>query len=264
MLLVPIATAIFAMFWIYCLMHWMAEGELSGPTGLVAIVASILMVGVGVSAKSEIITYGVMLLFLVAPFTVPMYDRIAGQASDRELDLQKFERAHAAFAKNPDNVGSRFDIAKLLAKLGLYGHAIAIAKGAESLLTDDQGVHQRGTKLMFSRELSDMRYWETQAKPEDYRSVHCPKCKVSNPPGTIACLKCQAPFLLDIVREGTTKAHIGSKVVLAWLGFAALLAGGAAVGSTVSGWMVIFPIATLVIAIGGFLSWMLKDRIKFA
>lgn len=205
-----------------------------------------------------------MILFLAAPFSLPLINFVTGQASDTELDLQNFERAHGAFASNPANVGSRFEIAKQLAKLGLYGHAIAIGKGAESLLTDDQGSHQRGTRLMFGKELSDVRYWESLAKPQDYRNVHCLHCSLPNPPGTIACLKCNAPFLLDIVRKGSETRHMGGKIVLIWLCLAGIIAGAGMLGSTGGGWMVIFPLGLLVLAVGGFASWLLKDRIKFS
>ncbi len=262
-LVVSIAMSLLAFLWIYCVMDWMVEGEISGTTGIATIVASVLMVGVGISAQSEAVSYSVMLLFLAAPFSLPLINIISGQASDRELDLQKFERAHEAFASNPANVGSRFEIAKQLANLGLYGHAIAIGRGAEALLTDDQGSHQRGTRLMFGRELSDLNYWQSLAKPEDYRNVHCPHCSRPNPPGTIACLKCNAPFLLDIVRKGARTQHIGAKIVLVWLCFAGVVAAASMLGSRGSGWILIFSIGLLVLAVGGFSSWLIKDRIKF-
>jgi hypothetical protein len=259
-----IGTAVLAGVWIYVVMGWIAEGEISLATGLTTIVASCFLIAVGVSSQIDAITYGVMGLFVCAPFSLPVYNMIAGNASDRELDLQKFERAHHAFAANPANVGSRFEIARQLAKLGLLGHAIAIARGAETLLTDDQGPHQRGTKLMFAKELSDTKYWESIAKPEDFRNVHCPHCSRPNPPGTIACLKCNAPFLLDIVRGSSQNRHVGGKIVLVWLCLAAVVAGSSLIGSTGGGWLIIFPTALLVIAFGGFASWLLNDRIKFA
>jgi len=262
-LVVTIATSLLAFLWIYCVISWMTEGEVEGTTGIATIIATIMMIGVSVSSQSEIVNYSIMLLFLLAPFSLPLINLVSGQASDRELDLQSFERAHNAFASNPANVGSRFEIARQLAKLGLYGHAIAISKGAESLLTDDQGSHQRGTRLMFGKELSDMKYWESLAKPEDYRSVRCPHCSRPNPPGTIACLKCNAPFLLDIVRRGSKTEHVGGKIVMVWLCLAGVVAGAAVLGSSGGGWLVVFPIGLLVVAVGGFASWLLKDRINF-
>jgi hypothetical protein len=262
-LFTSILSAVLAFLWIFVLMGWMAEGEVSGKTGFATIVATVLLLAVGISSKSDIATYAVMLVFIVAIVSLPAYNIIAGKASDRELDLQGFERAHNAFAQNPANIGSRFEIAKHLAKLGQYGHAIAIAKGAESLLTDDQGVHQRGTRTMFSRELADLKYWQSIAKSEDFRNVGCPRCKRANPPGTIACLSCNSPFLLDIVRAGTQTGHLGAKVVVVWLCLAAIVAGGAILGTTSTGWTMVFPLALLVMALGGFLSWMLADRTKF-
>jgi len=263
-LVVSIAMSLLAFLWIYCVIDWMVEGEIAGTTGFATIVASLLMIGVGISAQSEAVAYSVMLLFLVAPLSLPLINLVSGQASDRELNLQRFEQAHGAFASNPANVGSRFEIAKQLAKLGLYGHAIAIGRGAEALLTDDQGTHQRGTRLMFGKELSDVRYWESVAKPEDYRNVQCPHCSRPNPPGTIACLKCNAPFLLDIVRKGARTKHLGGKIVLIWLSFAGVVATAAMLGSRGGGWILIFSIGLLVLAVGGFSSWILKDRIKFS
>ena len=250
--------------WIWVIMHWMAEGEISGRMGILTIVASLCMLSVGVSSPVEAVTYSVLVLMVAAPFSLPLYNMIAGKASNRELDLQYFERAHNAFAQNPANVGCRFEIAKHLAQLGQYGHAIAIAKGAESLLTDDQGVHQRGTRGMFTKELSDLKYWQSVSKPEDFRNVHCPRCARPNPPGTIACLSCNAPFLLDIVRKGVRTGHVGTKIALAWLAFAAFVAGGAVIGSVSSGWLIVFPIALLAVAVGGFVNWLLADRVKFA
>ena len=261
---VVIIMAVMAGAWIYVVMTWMAEGEISGRMGLVTIFSSIMLLAVGVSSPVEVVTYAVLLLFIVAPFTLPLYNTIAGQASNRELDLQYFERAHEAFAANPANVGSRFEIAKHLAKLGQFGHAIAIAKGAETLLTDDQGSHQRGTRGMFYKELADMKYWQSLSKPEDFRNVKCPRCTRPNPPGTIACLGCNSPFLLDIVRAGTKTSHVGTKIALAWLCFAGVVGCAAMLGSFKAGWLVIFPIMLLAFAVGGFLNWVLSDRIKFA
>ena len=256
--------AVMACAWIYVIMTWMAEGEISGKMGFVTIFASLLLLAVGASSPIDLVKYSVALLFIAAPFTLPIYNNIAGQASNRELDLTRLERAHEAFAKNPANIGSRFEIANHLAKLGQYGHAIAIAKGAETMLTDDQGVHQRGTRGMFYKELADLKYWQSVAKPEDFRNVKCPRCSRPNPPGTIACLSCHAPFLLDIVREGTKTSHVGTKIALTWLCFTAVVAAAATLGSFKGGWTVIFPIMLLVIAVAGFINWMMNDRIKFA
>lgn len=262
-LAVVIVMAVMAGTWIFVVMTWMAEGEISGRMGIVTIFSSLLLLAVGVSSLVEVVTYAVLLLFIAAPFTMPLYNTIAGQASNRELDLEYFERAHKAFAANPANIGSRFEIAKHLAKLGQFGHAIAIAKGAETMLSDDQGAHQRGTRGMFTKELSDMRYWQSVARPEDFRNVKCPRCSRHNPPGTIACTGCDAPFLLDIVREGTSTRHIGTKIALAWLCFAGVVATGAMLGSVSAGWLVIFPILLLALAVGGFMNWLFSDRIKF-
>jgi hypothetical protein len=255
---------IMAFIWIYVLMTWMAEGEISAAMGFVTIFASVLLLAVGASSPIDLVKYSVALLFIGAPFTLPIYNNIAGQASNRQLDLSRFERAHDAFARNPANIGSRFEIANHLAKLGQYGHAVAIAKGAEAMLTDDQGVHQRGTRGMFHRELADLKHWQSLAKPEDFRNVKCPRCSRPNPPGTIACLSCHAPFLLDIVREGTKTSHVGTKIALTWLCFTGVVAAAATLGSFGGGWTVLFPIALLLIAVAGFINWLMNDRIKFA
>jgi hypothetical protein len=263
-LAVVIVMAVMAVGWIYVIMTWMAEGEISGKMGFATIFASMLLLAVGASSPVDAVKYSVALLFLCAPFTLPTYNVIAGKASNRELDLQYFERAHDAFAANPANIGSRFEIAKHLARLGQYGHAIAIAKGAESMLTDDQGVHQRGTRGMFYKELADLKHWQTVAKQEDFRNVKCPRCARPNPPGTIACLSCNSPFLLDIVRQGTKTGHVGTKIALVWLCFTAIVAIAAILGSYNGGWLVIFPIMLMVIAAAGLINWLMNDRIKFA
>jgi hypothetical protein len=132
------------------------------------------------------------------------------------------------------------------------------------MLTDDQGSHQRGTRGMFTKELYDLKTWQGMAKPENFKNVHCLRCKRPNPPGTIACLSCNSPFLLDIVRAGTKSGHVGSKIVVAWLCFAAVIAGCAMIASMKGGWMMLFPVALLLAAAGGIINWMKSDRIKFA
>ncbi|MEO7454498.1 MAG: hypothetical protein ABIV13_07020, partial [Fimbriimonadales bacterium] len=205
---ITIVMAVALFVWIYFVSSWMAEGEITFTTGLVTIFASILLMAVGISTANTTVMYAVLLVLVAAMFSLPLYNLMAGSASDRELNLTRFERAHEAFAANPANISSRFEIAKQLAQLGQYGHAIAIAKGAETLLTDDQGTHQRGTRGMFVKELYELKSWNEIAKPEDFRNVHCPSCKRANPPGTIACLSCNSPFLLDIVRSGSKTAHV--------------------------------------------------------
>ena len=91
---VVIIMAVMAGAWIYVVMTWMAEGEISGRMGLVTIFSSIMLLAVGVSSPVEVVTYAVLLLFIVAPFTLPLYNTIILLLSGDEETAMTTTRVH--------------------------------------------------------------------------------------------------------------------------------------------------------------------------
>lgn len=246
--------------WVVWTVRRMIDAEISSLSGLLTIGVAILLLAVGMwggYAVGAVIGVAMVASLAAVPYLLSKID----ERISREADEHLLEQAFTAYGENPQNVAAHFRIAALLYTYGWRGHAIAIAeRAASSLSAEVDPVANRSIRDLFRQELYRLEQWKREARDKDFKPVRCLRCNASNPVGTIACVRCQAPVLLDYACTLTLARPFYSRLFLAWSVIAAVIGGGAIAGMTLEGngrYMVIFG---LVILAGAFLAFLFRDK----
>jgi hypothetical protein len=202
--------------WIVSLVHWMVMGDIEPITGVIGLG---LAFGLGVaSLVAELRAYNGF--FLAAAIgTVALYPFLR-QALDRreinKLDLETFEKAYAAAALRPDNIGARFKVAEIAFQRGYPGHAVKLVEGYMPNLD----------KRMFWEEHRLFSNWvKGGIPPAAFEPLACLGCGTATPVDRLHCPKCGAPVLLEHVRGRALNRGLAKKLLLAWMAMVATLAG---------------------------------------
>ncbi|MCH8275290.1 MAG: hypothetical protein IH851_10920 [Armatimonadetes bacterium] len=154
LLMVTLATALAVVPVVIFFVHCMIDGELGVVAGLCAIGVALLLLAVSILAPHPIIPAIVLITIIASIVMFPFARSELDKREHKVLDTAQLEKAHREFAQRPDNVYSRFAIAKHLYDHGLAGHAIAIAEEAGSSLSREvDPVRNASQRDLFDREL---------------------------------------------------------------------------------------------------------------
>lgn len=261
-LLVSLALAPICAFAILRIMKFMFDGELDAGPGIAGIITVLVVLGLTIMSKSNVIA-GVVMVTVVSlmaffPFAVDQ----AANAEVRGMDIDKLDKVHREIIGRPENIASYFALAEIVHALGLEGHAIVIAEQTlERLSTEMDPVKNQSLRDVFRTEESRTKQWRRVLRDQAaFRAVACPRCGHRNEPGAIACGGCQGPFLLELARKIDPRQKIRSKLVLGFAMVAGFLTG------TVYAWWVIegdlrWVVFTLGLAtVAGVFTWMFQPR----
>lgn len=253
-LLIPVTV------WVVWTARRMIDAEVSAVAGFLGIGAAILLLAVG-TWGGYVVGSLIGVAMLASLGAMPFLMSKTEERISREGDEHLLEQAFEAYGDNPQNVAAHFRIAALLYTYGWRGHAITIAERAASGLSSEvDPVANRSIRDLFRAEIYKLQEWKREATDKDFRPVLCMRCRASNPVGTIACVRCQAPVLLDYARTLTLARPFYSRLFLAWSAVAAVIGGGAIAGLTLEGnarYVVIFG---LVLLAGVFLAFLFRDK----
>jgi hypothetical protein len=261
-LLIALAMAPVVGFAVLRVIKYMLDGELDAAPGFGAIITLVGIMVVTIMSKSHVVAgvvlVGVLSLMVFFPFAV---DTLAN-ADVRGIDIDNLDRVHIEITARPENIASYFALAELVHKLGLEGHAIAIAERTlERLSNEVDPLKNQSLRDVFKTEESKAKQWRRNlSDPEAFRAVACPRCKHRNEPGMIACAGCQGPFLLDLARGVDPRQGVRSKLVLGFALVAGFLTGTVYAWSVIEGdlrW-VVFGIGLATVA--GVFTWMFQHR----
>lgn len=216
-LLTSIGIGLTVAVWIVVLLRWTIDGDLNplvAALGVaVALGAATLVIWAPYPWVSAVVFVSIVATIVFFPFALEQ----VSQREMRLLDTREFEKAHQAFAANPANVAAHLAIARHLANYGMLGHAIVIADNAIASLPDQiDPVQNRSVRDLFEKEIRMLKEWKTRATAESFKPAPCVRCKQMNPPGTISCLGCGGPFLLDLARDFDIKSKFIGRLVLSW------------------------------------------------
>ena len=263
--LAGLATAIFIFIpvalWIILSIHWMIEGDLGVIPGLVGIGVAIAMVPLAIWPPDPVIPGIIFAVVIASAVFFPFALTQANARMHRLLDTQELENAYAAYGQHPDNVAAKFQIARVLHKYGLTTHAVAIAESARhSLSTELDPVSNRSAQDLFQTEINLISRWREEAGGRlEIKPTKCQRCGRPNPPGTIGCLGCGAPYLLDLARETHEREHFITRLVSAWAIIVSVIVLGALAGTKFTGTTMLAAILVLVAFAGIGLSIIFRE-----
>ncbi len=217
--LIALGIALPMIVWVIAVVHWLIDGLIEIAHGAAAILLALCLMAIAiwvpVAEVRVAIFVSVLATLAVFPFAYSQYARL----QFLEVDEDDLARAHEAFALNPGNAAARFEIARLLWLYGLRGQAITIAEVAAGALPDVRDeILNRSVKDLFHAEIRKLESWKREAdKAKDFHPAECVRCKARNPLDAIACVRCGAPYLLDLARKRTVKSKLVGKLVVTWI-----------------------------------------------
>jgi hypothetical protein len=246
-LVIAVGMVLVVMVWVYMAMHWIAEGDLEAIPGIISILVAAGCIPVAVWFPNPTIALIAAVVIFASVVSFPFARSQLDARLHREIDTDELEKAHSAYAAAPSNAHARFEIARVLYKLGLPGHAIAIAEeAAAGLSTANDPTTNRSYREFFHRELYHLAEWKRlHGAPQEFRPIACPRCKRANPPGAVACIGCGGPFLLDLARKALAGERVLTRLVFSWAVIAATIVGAAMIGSEFSGGPLLFMVISL-------------------
>jgi hypothetical protein len=202
--------------WVLSLVQWMITGDIDVVSGIVGIGIAIGLGFISLDASTK--SYA-PLTFVAVLATIFMYPFVRSSLTRKELksiDVEALERAYQALGLKPNNPVSKFAIARRVYALGMPGHAVKIAESALAYLPETHFLDEHRT----------LRNWKASVtNPAYFTPIACVECHTPNPPGNIHCAACGAPFLLDRARGKFVSGPLGRRLLAAWIGMVAVLAG---------------------------------------
>ncbi|MCH8979276.1 MAG: hypothetical protein IH945_08540 [Armatimonadetes bacterium] len=212
---------------ILLLMHWMMTGDIDAGAGIVAITVVLLVSAVTITSHSTVAVVAVLICMVTLMVFFPYASDQLAKADLQGMDIDKLDKAHQQLVSTPENIATFFLVAEMVYALGLEGHAIAICESTlDKLSTQIDPIKNQSMREVFRAEESRTREWRRQVRdPDAFRAVACPRCRHRNEPGTLACGRCNGPFLLDLARQIDPRPRVKSRLVFGWALLALFFAG---------------------------------------
>ena len=255
--LVVIGSLLVYGFGIITLLWWSFDGKIEFVTGIVGILGSIGMMTVTILGGGGFISGFLLVVYVSLILTYSFAERKLIETELRGLNTDLLDRSYAELNRRPDNVPAAFQLARCLYNIGMRGHGIALSEQTlDRLSTDQDPTANRSIRDLYRAEEYELKKWKEQSQdPRFFRPITCPKCKFPNPPGHLACQRCQSPYLLEIARTFDPRGKVISKLILSWGIITIVMPLAALLGLYLSGmWLLIGVLLGLALA-GGVLYW---------
>jgi hypothetical protein len=260
-LLIAVSAGIVLAVAVLLIIYKMIDGDIQFGVGMASIVFIIGMLLMSIKPPHPALPGIVLVVALTAmtffPFALSTLEKLELEAHD----VDRLERAYRALAQRSDNVAAQFELARCLQQQGFVHHAIAISSRAlEGLSTQIDPLKNSSMKDAFRNEDYQLRSWIRQrdSQPPKSDPVRCSSCGNVNEIGQPVCVKCQRPYLLEMVRSLDLRPKLMSRLVLAWAALALFLTGAAALGTAMKGGLMYAIIGVAVLGVGFFIHWLFR------
>jgi|GEM_PF-589909 len=231
--------------WIITMVGWMVTGEIETIFGILAVALAVVM---GYFTSNPPVDAMAPVLFIALVGTMVFFPFLRLAVHRRELailDIERLEEAYLALNQNSKNVSAAFKLAELLWEKGLPGHAIAIADVA---LTGVQIAHYRD-------EIQVVKRWKaTPLKGDAYRTLSCPQCRTSNPPGNFFCAGCGGDFLMEYARGAWVPRSVALRWLSGWIVVVTLLVAVPVTAQTLPAGLAV-PVILVAVGLGAYAAW---------
>lgn len=245
---------------IVVMVWWMLETKIETGVGLAGIAGCLTAMAVSIAAGSSIVTGTIMVSFIGLVLMYPFAENKLAETELRGYNIELMDRAHQELNRRPDNVPAAFQLARSLYHYGMRGHAIALSQQTLDRLSNNQDPTQnRSIRDIYRNEEYELKNWKSASEdPRYYRPLACPQCKAMNPPGNLACNRCQSPYLLEIARSADPRLKVKGKIVLAWAMITGIIPFAAWAGVALKGAGSTLAVGGGLAALGLVLWWLFK------
>jgi hypothetical protein len=210
------ATWVILIVWILSLVHWMIQGDVDAISGVAGIG---LGFGLGYTALKPPIPILSEISFFLALMTVCLYPVASGVFNRhqlKELDVENVAKAYRLIGQRPDSPLAKAKLAESIYRLGMVGHAVAIAQDALAYIPERTALEEHRL----------LRRWKSAGIPPDtLKPITCVECHTPCPPGWTHCRHCGAQFLLDRAKGHMFPTGISRKILAIWMSAVAICLG---------------------------------------
>lgn len=241
------------------LVWWMLEGTITGGQGLAGLACCITAFAICIIAGSSLITGIVIIATISLVVTYPFASHKVAEIELSGFNIDLIDRAYQQLHERPDNIPAAFQLARSLYNFGFRGHAIAFSEQTfNNISTVVDPIKQTSLRSHFRNEEYELKNWKLATQDQKFfRPLACPTCKRPNPPGTIVCQACQAPYLLEIARQRDPRPRAMGKLVLAWGLICLIIPIAAFIGFSVPGFLAPIGATLLAVSAIGLILWRL-------
>lgn len=259
-LLLALASIIVYGLGVTVLIWWMFDGRIEPLAGFVGLFGTIGAMAVTILAGPGWVAGAVLVGYISLMVTYPFAETKLAETELRGYNIELMERAYAELHRRPDNIPAAFQLARCLYNYGMRGHAIALStQTLDHISTNIDPTSNRSLKDFYRAEMAELKKWnEASQDPRFHRPLNCPQCKLPNPPGNLACQRCQAPYLLELARKSDPRHKVMSKLILAWGLIASIIPASAYIGQAIGGGVSIGVVLLALALIGLILWWTFK------
>jgi hypothetical protein len=204
--------------WVISLIHWMIMGELEIPIGIVGVVLGFGLGYTALKPPENMQFLSPLAVFLVVGTVVlyPFLRNTFERHQLRGLDCDSVEKAYLAIGQQPTSPFAKFKLAEGIYRLGMIGHAVAIADSVMAYIPERAATDEFRT----------LRRWkQAGVPPETNRPIPCVECHTPCQPGWTHCKTCGAPFLLDRVKGRILPKGHARLLIAIWAAIVAPLIG---------------------------------------
>lgn len=228
--------------WVVFSVWRMAEARLDVLSGLLAIVAAIVLAGTTLWQPE--MSWLICSVMLMISFGVPAASSVLNRRDHALIDADVARKCIDALAYNASNAGARAKLANLCRQAELVAPAVAHLDYALKVAPQ-----------FFTTEKITLKSWQRDLDTGYYpRDLVCPRCRTSNEPDDLFCRRCGSSMLYLILAGAWLPQGVTFKLAKAWM--IALAVGIAAPFSAA----LLPPVAALavipaVVALGLYAFW---------
>ncbi|MBS1724931.1 MAG: hypothetical protein JSS66_18480 [Armatimonadetes bacterium] len=244
------------------LVQRMVAGDLPALPGLGALALLVIAYVVAITYPEQKMALPVAIVLVVTMAFFPFAESYLETHELGEVETARLEKAHAELSVRPDNIPARFDLARALFDRGLKGHAIGLGENTlAGLGTDRDMMSQRSQRDFYRNEDYMVARWRTETtNPKAFEPVACPLCGTMNPPGPLACVGCEKPYLLELARRSDRRGRVYGRLVVGWILTTGLLITSCVI-VTAYKWPTTAYLLLLTLAgVGGTMAWLFRPR----
>jgi hypothetical protein len=173
-----------------------------------------------VIVSGSFVLAGILSIAMIAAYIFhPFAEKMLAGHEFAQISGGQIEKLYEGYAANPQNYAIAFRLAQELYEGGMMAEGVCLAKTTAATMPDaaPDAFSQRSIKHMFDREIRQIKYWEANVKPNEWRAKPCPRCSTPVGPEVLNCPRCQCSVLLERVRAFTGDRGFGVKLLLAYL-----------------------------------------------
>lgn len=259
-LLIALASIVIYGLGTVILMWWMFDGKIEVLPGFVGIFGTIAMLAVTIFGGGGWLSGILIILYLSLLLTFPYAEQKLAEVEVRGYNVELIDRSYQELHRRPDNIPAAFQLARSLYNYGMRGHAINLSEQTLNRLSTDQDpTSNRSIRDIYRNEEYELKKWkEASQSPDYYKPLKCPKCGMMNPPGHLACQRCQGPYLLEIARSADPRGKVMGKLVISWGMIAGIIPFSAWAGFALRGFLSVIAVAAGFALTGLVLYWTFK------